>query len=146
MKVIHNDNVFIQMEDLNFLKEIDHNVPEFLINKSSEINNMSLLNHFDFIKINDQASIEYLNNTNIIIDYDEYRYLAYEEISGKLYRISRKINQLIGNFKSLNDDELHNAMLEYKILNHRFNSFKYLSDTLINRTEINIPEYNVCCK
>ncbi len=145
MKIVNNNNVYIQKEDLYFLSELNCDVPKYIIEKSQSDEIMNIENHFNFIKISDPETIDFINNTKIVIDYDSYKHLAYQEISGKLYRLSRKINTLISSVNNLKDEELHEAMIEYKILNHRFNSFKYLSDTLINRAEINLPIENNFC-
>lgn len=98
MKISHTENetkkLYIQKEDLLIIKEEYETVPDFIENSVKEN-----INDSDFIEINNEGQIGYINLIKWIIDFDKYKNITtdeynklYQDYLKKLSRIDQEIS------------------------------------------------------
>ena len=80
MKIINEDKLYIQKEDLLIIKEEYETVPSFVEDSLKENNNDS-----DYIEIINEGQIGYINLIKWIIDFNNYKDISIDEYN-KLYQ------------------------------------------------------------
>ena len=94
MKIINEDKLYIQKEDLLIIKEEYETVPSFVEDSLKENNNDS-----DYIEIINEGQIGYINLIKWIIDFNTYKDITtdeynklYQDYLKKLSRIDQEIS------------------------------------------------------
>ena len=80
MKILNEDNLYIQKEDLLIIKEEYVNVPDFVEDALKDN-----INDSDFIEITNEGQIGYINLIKWIIDFNKYKDITTDEFN-KLYQ------------------------------------------------------------
>ena len=72
MKIVTNEAIYVQKNDLVFLNQTDIPIPASIFmkafGKGATIINYN--NRFDFVKFEDSKEIEFFKNMDFILDYD----------------------------------------------------------------------------
>ena len=94
MKILNEDKLYIQKEDLLIIKEEYETVPDFV-----EFGIKENINNSDFIEINEDGQIGYINLIKWIIDFNTYKDITtdeynklYQDYLKKLSRIDQEIS------------------------------------------------------
>ena len=80
MKIINEDKLYIQKEDLLIIKEEYETVPDFVESAIKEN-----INDNDFVEISNKGQIGYINLIKWIIDFNTYKDITTDEYN-KLYQ------------------------------------------------------------
>ena len=138
MKVVVDDNYYIQTCDIKFLKTIGITIPFFIepiIKKAS-------YDDFNFIKIKDQNAIDFFDSLDWVINYDDIKNYTFEEllnlsnaIINEKYAIEDEKTYLPSNFDSLNQ--------KIRFLNHKLTCIKDLLLKMDGKLNYKIPKQNI---
>jgi len=98
MKIITNDAIYIQKNDIFYLRHTNLYIP---IPSSVDYINISDKDRYEFIKYEDEKDIEFLKNLDLIINYDEFKDLSEEEIINLGQSIAQEKNRIANKFNSM---------------------------------------------
>lgn len=80
MKILNEDKLYIQKEDLLIIKEEYETVPDFVESAIKE-----KINDSDFVEISNEGQIGYINLIKWIIDFNTYKNITTDEYN-KIYQ------------------------------------------------------------
>ena len=125
MKVLKNNAIYIQKNDLAYLVTTVQNVPDSIISKAVKYGEMIIDNkhRYEFIKFTKKSDIAYLNKQNWLLDYNSIKDLTEKEMIKMGENIAKERNRLAKKFNSLPVEkrmqglymELECSQLEYKM-------------------------------
>lgn len=126
MKIITNDAVYVQKNDLAFLNTTDLPIPACVFIKFFGVGSTIIdINRYEFVKFTDIEAIEYFKKLDWIIDYNEVKELNEEETKEVALSINEKYEKIALTFNSLNEEEQKENM--NMVRQAQFLEFKFYS-------------------
>lgn len=129
MKIITNDAVYVQKDDIIHLYQSDLFIPEsvfmkFFDGESVVINDS---NRYDFVKFEEKPEMEFFQNIDWMIDYNEVKDLNEDEFISVGQKIARDKNELAQIINSMPKSEKQRYMAtvnKYELLEHKLYSLR----------------------
>lgn len=129
MKIFLNDSVYVQKNDIGYLSHTDRAIPASIYTKvfSSGITIINDSNRYEFVKFSEPSEIEFFEQLDLIVNYDDYKDLSKEEIIDAGNKINEERNNIAEIFNAMSDEEKERNMnlytkcdeLEFKVLSIR---------------------------
>lgn len=147
MKIFRKENdkevVYVQLQDIGFLKLLNTPIPDS-INKKIFDEGIIIGNHnyFNYICFDEEEEINFFRDIDAIIDYDEYINLDFDELEEKAHEIAKNIINLVNNLNYMSIDARKNnsKMLEYfEKLEYMFLCISMLYTSKLNNETLSIP-------
>ena len=110
MKIITNDSVYIQKNDIAYLNMSNLPIPSSIFMKvfGNGVTIINDSNRYDFIKFNQQSEIEYFKGLDWMINYNEVKDLSEHEIVKLAKSIVKDQEQIANTFNSMTEEERKN--------------------------------------
>ena len=135
MKIIRNDKVYVQKNDLALLNRSDESIPAIVYYKMFEGGMMIVgdFNRDEFVEYNAAGAIDFFKNATWILDYDEVKDLTEEELDSLGEEIIDQRNSIATMYNGMTQEERAKnqalptqcKFLEYKLMMLRdFELFK----------------------
>lgn len=127
MKIIANNVAYVQKKDIDYIKQSDLKIPEFIFFKVFSTNNINENNEYEFVKFTKSNEIEYFKNLDWIIDYYQVKNLTEDDIIKLIEETAVQINKIADKFNKMNDHkkEKHLDMLiKCELLDYKMNSLR----------------------
>lgn len=129
IKIITNDEVYVQKNDLAYLYSSSLPIPSFIYNKLLESIEGFIddSNRYDFVKFEEKSEIEYFKGLEWMIDYNEVKDLSEEETTELLESIANEHETIAQKYNSMSDEErMHNIEMfnQCDRLEFKFNSLR----------------------
>ena len=107
MKIITENAVYVQKNDIAYLHHTDLPIPASIFMKvfGNGIVIINDDNRYEFEKFEDPSEIEFFNGLDWIIDYNSVKDLSDDEIIEMGQRIAQAKNQIAEQFNSMSKDE-----------------------------------------
>ena len=107
MKIITENAVYVQKNDIAYLHHTDLPIPASIFMKvfGNGIVIINDDNRYEFEKFEDPSEIEFFNGLDWIIDYNSVKDLSDDEIIEMGQRIAKAKNQIAEQFNSMSKDE-----------------------------------------
>lgn len=128
MKIAVNNVIYVQKNDLELLiknEEYPDTLALKLYSKSSSV--VDNVNRYNFVKIEEQAEIDFINGIDWILDYSLFKDLTEEELI-KLHE------------KYIKDKKTEANKCDYKILNHKILSLRAFMLYKKGELELDFPD------
>lgn len=127
MKVLKQERIYVQMQDIGYLNSTDMSIPASIYLKvfSGPVTVIGDHNRFDYVSFDDPKEIEFFESLTFIIDYNEYKDLTLEQISQKGTEVSNMANLIAKEYNemSITERRNHTSMLElYNNLTYKMQS------------------------
>lgn len=129
MKIIAENKIFVQKNDIAYLNSTDLDIPASIIlevyGKGLTIIDDS--NRYEFIKYEQPHEIEFLKNLDFIVDYNEFKDLSENEIIEIAKEIIKKRNELARTFNKMDKNKRKkniNILYECEKLDFKINSIR----------------------
>lgn len=113
MKIITENAIYVQKNDLSQLYKMDSAIPASVFLKTFFENGVVIIddsNRFEFVKFNDKKDIDFFKSTDWIVDYNEVKDLSEDEIIELAHNIYDGRNQIATKFNSMSDEEKDNNL------------------------------------
>ena len=107
MKIITNDSVYVQKNDIAYLNSSDLPIPASIYMKVFG-NGLTIIddsNRYDFVKFDEESEIEYFKGLDWMINYNEVKDLREDEIIKLAESIGEEREQIATTFNSMAEEE-----------------------------------------
>ena len=103
MKIITNEFAYVQKNDIAFLNSTDQAIPLSIYSKvfGDGYTIIDDSNRYDFVKYEKEKDIEFFNNMEWILDYNEVKDLDEKEIFQLGSALSKKVNEIANYYNSI---------------------------------------------
>ena len=110
MKIITNDSVYVQKNDIAYLNSSVLPIPASIFMKvfGNGVTIINDSNRYDFVKFNKQSEIEYFKGLDWMISYNEVKDLSEHEIVKLAISIVKEQEQIANTFNSMTEEERKN--------------------------------------
>lgn len=107
MKIITNDAVYVQKNDLGFLSQSDVLIPAsiFLEVFGKGVTIIDNNNRFDFVKFEDEVEIAFFKNLDWILDYDLVKDLSDSQIIKMYDAVLKEKREIAAKYNAMNKVE-----------------------------------------
>ena len=107
MKIITENAVYVQKNDIAYLIHTDLPIPASIFRKvfGNEMTIIDDSNRYEFEKFEDDTEIEFFNGLDWIVDYNSVKDLSDDEIIEIGQNIAQTRNQIAEQFNSMSEDE-----------------------------------------
>ena len=108
MKIIYENCVYVQKNDIGFLNQTDMPIPGSIYMKVFENNEVTIIdnsNRFEFIKFTKPNEIEYFKNINWMIDYNDVFNLTEDEIIELGNKIAKERNDIAKKYNAMSQED-----------------------------------------
>ena len=107
MKIITDNAVYVQKNDIAYLNSADFAIPISVFMKvfGKGITIIDDSNRYDFVKFEDESDREFFKGLDWIIDYNEVKNLSEEQIVGLLNNIGDAQQKVVITFNSMSEEE-----------------------------------------
>lgn len=132
MKIITNEAVYVQMNDLGFLYHTNLAIPSSVFNKVFVGDGIFIINdsnRYDFVKFDVEDDIKFFKDLDWIVDYSSLKDLDESQIIELLKETAEKQNDIAQKYNSMNDEErIKNEDMfdESEKLVFKYNSLMYV--------------------
>lgn len=112
MKIIRNDVVYVQKNDMGFLNQTDLAIPVSIFMKvfGNGITIIDDSNRFEFVKFEEASEIEYFKNLDWIVDYDSIKDLSEEQIIELGQMVAQERNRIAQTYNVMSKDDREKNM------------------------------------
>lgn len=129
MKIITDNAVYVQKNDIVYLNSADFAMPISVFMKvfGKGITIIDDSNRYDFVKFEDESDREFFKGLDWIIDYNEVKNLSEEQIVGLLDNIGDAQQRVVITFNSMSEEErrAHSDMVtQCELLEFKFYSLR----------------------
>ena len=104
MKIIYENCVYVQKNDIGFLNQTDMQIPGSIYMKvfgNSKVTIINNSNRFEFIEFTKPNEIEYFKNINWMIDYNDVCNLTEDEIIELGNKIAKERNEIARKYNAM---------------------------------------------
>ena len=110
MKIIVDDAAYIQKHDLTFLNKYEVQIPASILIRltSDDITLMNDSEKFEFVKFDSSSEINFFQNVDWIINYDDVKNLSEKEIIELCQSIEKEKKLLLKQFNLTTNHEVKN--------------------------------------
>lgn len=145
MKIITNDAIYVQKNDIGYLNQTNITIPASIFMKvfGKGIVIIDNSNRYEFVKFEDQKEIEFFKGLDWIINYEDVRYLDEKEILKSGETISQEINNIAKTFNKMSEKEMAvnmDMVDEYELLKYKLYSLRDVLDFTRGELKFNLPE------
>lgn len=108
MKIIYENCVYVQKNDIGFLNQTDMLIPGSIYMKvfgNSEVTIINNSNRFEFIEFTKPNEIEYFKNINWMIDYNDVCNLTEDEIIELGNKIAKERNEIARKYNAMSQED-----------------------------------------
>ena len=107
MKIVTNNAVYVQKNDIGFLNQTDLPIPASIYIKifGNGIVIIDDSNRFEFVKFDEESEIEYFKNLDWIVDYNVLKDMSVEEIITIGQSVAEEKNNIAKTYNAMNDEE-----------------------------------------
>ena len=145
MKIVTDDAVYVQKNDIAYLNSLKMSIPSSIVNKvyKDGICIIDFYNKHDFIKFDEEDDMEYFRNLDWMIDYNEVRSLSEKEMILLARKVAKEEENLAHKFNSMSDEDKHNNLgiiNECELLEFKFYSIRDLLWFKQGHITINLPD------
>lgn len=107
MKIITNNSIYVQKNDIAYLNSSTLEIPASIFMKvfNKDVVIIDDSNRYEFVEFNAPEEIEFLKNIDWIIDYNEVKNLSLEEIISLGQNIADEKNSIARHFNSMELEE-----------------------------------------
>ena len=130
MKIIYENCVYVQKNDIGFLNQTDMPIPGSIYMKvfgNSGVTIIDNSNRFEFIEFTKPNEIEYFKNINWMIDYNDVCNLNEDEIIELGNKISKERNDIAQKYNAMSQEERkknYNLFRECELLDFKMLSLR----------------------
>lgn len=132
MKIITNEAVYVQKNDIGFLNQTDLPIPASIFLKvfGNGITIIDNSNRFEFVKFEGESEIEFFKSQDWIVDYDSVKDLDESQIMELGQAVAQQQNNIATQYNSMtNDDRRKNKHMVFECERLDFKMYS-LRDTL----------------
>lgn len=145
MKIITDNAVYVQKNDIVCLSHSDLSIPSSIFMKvfGNDIVIIDDSNRYDFVEFNDQNDIEFFKGIDWIIDYDEIKDLTEEDLLAQAQSMALAINDIQKrfNFMSLEEREQNvDMLLQCRRLDFKISSLRDILWFKQGHIKMQLPE------
>lgn len=126
MKIIANNVAYVQKKDIDYLKQSDLKIPEFIFIKVFGTN-IDQNNDYEFVKFLKPNEIKYFKELDWIIDYYQVKNLSEDEIINLIKITAEELNKIAEKFNKMTPikKERHLDMItRCELLDYKMNSLR----------------------
>ena len=107
MKIITNEAIYVQKNDIGFLNQTDLSIPASIFLKvfGNGIIIIDNSNRFEFVKFEEESEIEFFKNLDWIVDYDSVKYLDESQIIELGQEVSQQKNKIATQYNAMSNNE-----------------------------------------
>ncbi len=145
--IISKDNaIYIQKQDLEFLKYYYNMLPTYISQKIFENPDINLDDYskYDLFKFDDSKDIEFFNSIDCLIDYTSIKNFSIGQLVelGKNY--AKQLEEITKRLYATNNSnqEYSSILLQYKSLNYKLSSLRDIIDFLNGAINMPLPKKN----
>lgn len=148
MKIFRNEDgkekVYIQNVDMIYLKKLEKIFPSSIFSKlfGKEYELIMEQNEYDFISFNDPHEIQFFDDIDWIIDYDEYINLTIKEINDKYSVLYDKLLYFANKLDSMSEQELkdnYDVYNQHEQIEYTLKSYIEIQKIKLGRKTLNFP-------
>lgn len=145
MKIITEDAVYVQMNDIMFLNSTDIPIPASIIMQvfGQGITVVNDKNRYDFVKFEESTEIDYFKDLDWIVDYYAVNGLSDAQIKAKIDKVLEERNTNADKYNALPDAEKkhHQDMVSrHEQLEHKAYGLRDLLWFKQGHLEMTLPE------
>lgn len=131
MKIINNNAVYVQKDDIEYLNSLGLSLPSSVVNKIIEYDIMQIDDRtkYEFVKFGEQSDIEFFKNLDWIIDYSEIKNLSESETMALYRKVIEQKNAIAREYNQMSESDRINNMdyiRKYKLLDYKLYSLLYI--------------------
>ena len=144
MKIITDNCVYVQMNDIMFLNQTDLSIPVSIFLKvfNDDVVIIDDRNRYDFVKFDDALEIEFFRNLDFIVDYNSVKDLSEEEIIDMGQKVANKKNSIAKTYNamtsSIREENIH-LVYECERLDYKMYSLRDILWFRQGRLKFNLP-------
>ena len=144
MKIITDNCVYVQMNDIMFLNQTDLSIPVSIFLKvfNDDVVIIDDRNRYDFVKFDDALEIEFFRNLDFIVDYNSVKDLSEEEIIDMGQKVANKRNSIAKTYNamtsSIREENIH-LVYECERLDYKMYSLRDILWFRQGRLKFNLP-------
>lgn len=144
MKIITDNCVYVQMNDIMFLNQTDLSIPVSIFLKvfNDDVVIINDRNRYDFVKFDDALEIEFFRNLDFIVDYNSVKDLSEEEIIDMGQKVANKKNSIAKTYNamtsSIREENMH-LVYECERLDYKMYSLRDVLWFRQGRLKFNLP-------
>lgn len=141
MKIITNEKVYVQRNDISTLLHFSNTLPNEVVNEVfSDVFICTLNNRHEFMEFSNPNTIEYFKKLDYILDYDEVKDLSVEDLNKLYLSVDKEISNLLIEFENLSTEEQEKKYAYYvNIINLKNYKLSSINDyTLYKKGKLKI--------
>lgn len=146
MKIIINEAIYVQKNDIGYLNQTDLPIPASIYLKVFGNEVFSIIdnsNRFEFVKFEEKSEIEFWINLDWIIDYDSVKDLDESQIIELGKTVAQQKNDIAKRYNAMSDDERRknkHMIIEYKCLDFKMDSLRDILRYKQGRIKFYLPD------
>lgn len=145
MKIITNDAIYVQKNDIAYLNNTNITIPASIFMKvfGKGIVIINDLNRYEFVKFEDKKEIDFFKQLDWIIDYEDVRNLNEKEILKLARTVAEEKAKIALEFNKMSEKEMAANMDmvdEYELLKYKLYSLRDVLDFTRGELKFNLPE------
>ena len=148
MKVIYDNCVYVQKNDLAYLEASDLPIPASVFTRvfGNGITIIDDRNRYDFVLFKEKAEIDFFKGLDWMVDYNELKNLSEEEIIKLAENTNEERNEIVATYNSMPVEERqkHGDMVtKCDLLEFKFYSLRDILWMKQGHISINIPKMRI---
>ena len=145
MKIITNDAIYVQKNDMAYLNKTNITIPASIFMKvfGKGIVIINDLNRYEFVKFEDKKEIDFFKQLDWIIDYEDVRNLNEKEILKLARTVADEKAKIALEFNKMSEKEMAantDMVDEYELLKYKLYSLRDVLDFTRGELKFNLPE------
>ena len=145
MKIITDDSVYVQKDDITYLDQTDLPIPESIFMKvfGNGIVIIDDSNRYEFVKFDAPEEIEFFKGLSWMINYNEVKDLSKEETIALAQSIVQEKNEIATKFNSMSEKEKKENMQmvqQCELLDFKMDSLRDIFWFKQGYIKIDLPE------
>lgn len=117
MKIITNEAVYVQKNDIGFLNQTDLQIPASIFMKvfGNRVTVINDSNRFEFVKFEEESEIEFFRSLDWIVDYNLVKNLDESQIIELGQAVAQQKNNIAQKYNAMtNDERIANEYMFYE--------------------------------
>lgn len=143
MKIIRNNKIYVQKNDIMFAFNHSNAIPLVIINQFFRgIVIVDDSNRMDFVSFEDKSAIDYFNKLDYIINYDDYKDMFIEELDQKIKELVIRRSKIVNKYNSLSPKKRRqnfDLFNEYEKLEYVLDYLDEFRKSKLGTNHMNIP-------
>lgn len=129
MKIITENAIYVQKDDLTYLDKVDSIIPTSIYIKLNGIVIIDNSNKYEFVKFNEPKEIEFFKSLDWIVDYNKVKDLTDEQLKELAQSVLEEKNDIAQKLNSMSLEEKQknmNIVSRCKLLDFKMDSLRYI--------------------